>query len=373
METVRDPQNLYSRQPEVFTLWTSTKTKYVDYMQGATLAGIEKRQQDIKIRHTAKNYFNCEAPLSCRSALAFRCCKIDADQIAKRSGLLCSAGVIGGAVIGVGLSALISVAFPLAFSVVVGPCVAWTTTSGLISGINGSIEWTASDNKERFSEYITAVLDNEPEYVEMRKKSEHSKLGEVFKEFLNGYTDEFTPQELGQLHSICFCALTGQFPLIPVFSPYDVQKTHPYEYSAIVKRLDEKEIEICAAEDASRICDDDGRLIGYDDKWVRKISALHASVDPSGGPYFKKHQLIYDLSHMEKALPLLERIHARLVHETPTYVDPQVLESVRVVIQFYKESSFFVDSQVRERLKDDLVQLRIPENDAKLLADEYLP
>jgi hypothetical protein len=376
MEFTRDPQNLYGRQPSTPSLWTSTKTKYVDYMQGATLAGIDEKQRDIKARHAAKNYFKYEAPLSCQSALALRCCRMDATPIAKRVNMLCTAGIVGGAIIGVGMSALISLAsgpaFPATFASLVGPCTAWTTTSGFISGIGGSIEWTVSDNKQRFSEYITAVLENEPKYVEMRETSEKAKLGEVFREFLNGYTGEFTTEEKQQLHSIAVCSLTGQFPMIPVFSPYDLLRMHPYEYSAIVQRLDEKEKELGFLRSSAQICDDDGQIIGHDQDMLRRVTRLEASVDPCGGPYFKKHKLAYDLSYMETALPLLQKIHARLSRETPSFVDAQVLESVRVVIQFYKESSFCINAQVVENLKGDLVRLRIPEDDAKLLAESYL-
>lgn len=140
--------------------------------------------------------------------------------------------------------------------------------------------------------------------------------------FLHG--ECFSEAEVEEIEAISFCSISKEYPLVPVFSPHDVERRHPYDRSAILQHLDKIERRIAPFR---KFDTDEARAT---------IRELESTADPLRGPYFTADQLVFDIDHARARLPVLRKIHARLHSELGRNLDTVQRKALDQILMFYE-------------------------------------
>lgn len=142
-------------------------------------------------------------------------------------------------------------------------------------------------------------------------------LHKILSEGIQHHRASLMSDEEKLLFDVSFCDLCCDFPTLPVFSPHDHQKLHPFEYREICNHLDNVERKIS-------LCERNGDRAGAE--------ALRENIDPFRGKPFSKDELCIDEQHLKDRISVLERtlviLRCRSVN-APDEVQQSAMEAIR--------------------------------------------
>jgi len=142
-------------------------------------------------------------------------------------------------------------------------------------------------------------------------------LHKILSEGIRHHRASLMSDEEERLFDVSFCDLCCDFPTLPVFSPHDHQKLHPFEYREICNHLDNVERKIS-------LCEKSGDHAG--------AASLRENIDPFRGKPFSKDELCIDEQHLKDRIAVLERtlvvLRCRSVN-APDAVQQSAMEAIR--------------------------------------------
>jgi hypothetical protein len=270
-----------------------TEEELIDILSGktsldhVTQRNIPNVQAALKKKYKALGYFQ-NMKEGEKSSIQIQCLKVNAYEIIKITGIGAGIGIVGGGVVGGYIGAVPGAIFGAQIG----------CAGGAMVGL-GVAAYSCEDiyhNKK----VIKTFVEENPGYLEF-KKGQTDEEFRLFRNYVNNYAHTFFPEHENDVSDLC-CCLSLDIPEVPVFSPYDIKRKHPFDKSVIEAHLlqVEKQISILEGLKAKGTCNLESCDI--------KIEEIKQTACPFRSGYFKKEDLVYDINFAKKTINLLEKI-----------------------------------------------------------------
>lgn len=307
---------------------------------------IEDRQKLLQHRYSTMSYL-AKVPQNDLNEIYIKCLKINALEIIQILGGCTSIGTVIGGIIGWFL-----------------PAPATTLTGGLVGGACGFGigAGICYEKKLHLNEsYIKIILNDKTDYqkfIAQKDGREYKLLLSFFNEYIQHVPKEYENEMYNFL-----CCLTLQIPEVPVFSPHDTQRKHPYEKSEIEEVLNGVQQKIATFREnaGTDLCQDE-------------IEEVCVGLLENGCPFrmggFTKDQLVYDTEHVKKTIKFLQQVVSYMSKNLKCEDDHVLQNSLKLLINHYRQQYTQVTDKVIHELRNDLWNLRADFDTAEKVSNE---
>jgi hypothetical protein len=298
-------------------------------LKKVTFDKIPECEERLVSRYSKLEFFRKEYTYEEKNEIYLTCSVYNAFATTKCVGACAAIGAIAGGLVG---------------GVVAGP--PGIATGASIGGSAGVFTGFGVSYKKGYissehPEYINFCVGKNPKYKAFEDKFD-KKQYKLFFYFLNNHLQNFSPAELKQLDAF-ICPITLEIPRIPVFSPHDIYRQHPFEKSAIVSHLEIIEEKVRVA-----------KASGYDDDY---IDAIRINSDPLRRAPFVKSELVYDAQYTRNVIKFLKEIYENMKPRITETDDPILIEGMLTLIAYYCLTYSDATDAIVSKLRNDIIKL----------------